>query len=123
MTAAMDRHSDGVRATSTRFQPGAPRRWGHVLLRVYHGIERDRILANAAAVTYYALLAIFPGIAALVSVYGLFADPGTIAAHLDTMAGVAPVGAIEVIRGQLTRLTAQPNAALGVGFVVSLAIA
>jgi len=119
----MDTHSDGLRATSARLRPGASRRWRHVLLRVYHGIERDRILANAAAVTYYALLAIFPGIAALVSLYGLFADPGTIAAHLDTMAGVVPGGAIEVIRGQLTHLTGQPNTALGVGFVVSLGIA
>ena len=51
------------------------RGWKDILLRVYNGISEDRILANAAGVTYYALLALFPGIAALVSIYGLFADP------------------------------------------------
>jgi hypothetical protein len=38
--------------------------WKDILLRVYNGISDDRILANAAGVTYYALLALFPGIAA-----------------------------------------------------------
>src|SRR4249920_2950792 len=52
--------------------------WKDILLRVYRGIGDDRILANAGAVTFFALLALFPGIAALVSIYGLFADAGTI---------------------------------------------
>ena len=47
------------------------------MARVCRGFGR-RILANAAAVTFYALLALFPAIAALVSIYGLFADPASI---------------------------------------------
>src|SRR5262249_46217801 len=39
--------------------------WKDILLRVYNSISDDRILANAAGVTYYALLALFPGIAAV----------------------------------------------------------
>src|SRR5438874_5010478 len=66
------------------------RGWKDILLRVYEGISEDRILANAAGVTFYALLALFPGIAALVSIYGLFADPATIVSHLDAIAGFAP---------------------------------
>jgi membrane protein len=93
-----------------------------LLLRIYNGISDDRILANAAGVTYYALLALFPGIAAVVSIYGLFADPNTIVSHVDTMAGVAPGGAIDVIREQLTRLSAQGNTTLGVSFLLGLAI-
>src|SRR4051794_4998772 len=50
------------------------RGWKDILLRVYRGISDDRILQNGAAVTFYALLALFPGIAALVSIYGLFSD-------------------------------------------------
>jgi membrane protein len=93
-----------------------------ILLRVYNGISDDRILANAAGVTYYALLALFPGIAALVSIYGLFADPSAIVSHLDAIAGFAPGGAVDVIRDQLTRLTAQGSATLGISFLVSLVI-
>jgi membrane protein len=98
------------------------RGWKDILLRVYNGISEDRILANAAGVTYYALLALFPGIAALVSIYGLFADPATIVSHLDAIAGFAPGGAVDVIRDQLTRLTAQGSTTLGISFVVGLLI-
>ena len=94
--------------------------WKDILLRVYSGITDDRILANAAGVTYYALLALFPGIAAVVSIYGLFADPNAIISHIDTMAGFAPGGAIDVIRDQLTRLSAQGSTKLGVSFLIGL---
>ena len=97
-------------------------RWKDLFLRVYNGISEDRIFANAAGVTFYSLLALFPGIAALVSIYGLFADPSTIVGHLDTMSGFAPGGAIDVLREQLTRLAAEGKRTLGVGFLVGLVI-
>jgi membrane protein len=96
--------------------------WRYILLRVYNGISDDRILANAAGVTYYALLALFPGIAALVSIYGLFEDPITIVSHVDAMAGFAPGGAIDVIRDELTHLSAQGRTTLGLSFVIGLVI-
>src|SRR5271163_3758632 len=49
--------------------------WQDVLGRLYHGISEDRILLVAAGVTFYAILALFPGIGVIVSIYGLFADP------------------------------------------------
>ena len=98
------------------------RGWKDILLRVYRGIGDDRILANAGAVTFFALLALFPGIAALVSIYGLFADAGTIGKQLDTLSLILPGGAIEVIGGELTRLTGQPAAKLGFGFGFTLLV-
>jgi membrane protein len=98
------------------------RGWKDILLRVYHGISKNRILLVAAGVTFYSLLAIFPGIAALISIYGLFADPATVASHLDTIASVAPSGAIDVLREQMTRLASQGGTTLGVSFLVGLAI-
>ena len=56
------------------------------------------------------------------SIYGLFADPNTIVSHIDTMAGFAPGGAIDVIRDQLTRLSAQGSTKLGVSFLIGLVI-
>lgn len=99
-----------------------PAGWKDILLRVYNGISEDRILENAAGVTFYALLALFPAIAALVSIYGLFADPSTIASHLNAIAGFAPGGAIEVIRDQLTRLAAQGSTTLGISFLIGLVV-
>jgi membrane protein len=102
--------------------PASRRRWQDVLFRVYRGISDDRILLVAAGVTFYAVLALFPGIGAIVSIYGLFADPNSIAAHLDTLSGVIAGGGIDVLREQLTRLAQQDKAALGFGFAVSLMV-
>jgi membrane protein len=96
--------------------------WKDILVQLYNCISEDRILANAAAVSFYALLAIFPGLAALVSIYGLFADPGAIDAHLSSLVGILPGGAVDVLRDQLTRLAAQGGATLGISFVFSLAV-
>ncbi|WP_369539504.1 hypothetical protein [Bradyrhizobium japonicum] len=48
--------------------------------------------------TYYSLLAIFPAIAALVAVYGLFSVPMTLTRHLDQLGEFLPGGAIDVAR-------------------------
>ncbi len=93
------------------------------MVAVVGGVSADRIFLIAAGVTFYAILALFPGIGAIVSVYGLFADPSAIAGHLDTFSGFAPGGAVDVLRDQLTRLAHQNGAALGLGFAVSLVIA
>ena len=98
------------------------RRWKDVLQGVYHGISEDRIFLVAAGVTFYAILALFPGIAAIVSIYGLFADPSRIVAHLDTLSGFAPSGAVDVLREELTRLAHQDRAALGFSFAISMGI-
>jgi membrane protein len=100
-----------------------PRRgWKDILLRVWSGVFGDRILASAAAVAFYTLLALFPAIAALVSIYGLFSDPTTIARQLDALSGIMPGGAVQVIGDQLTRVTQNRNATLGIGFAVGLLV-
>jgi hypothetical protein len=75
--ATSDRRSLGAgRGRSAETPSQIPARgWKDILLRVYHGISKNRILLVAAGVTFYSLLAIFPGIAALISMYGLFAGP------------------------------------------------
>ena len=114
----------GGRGRSAEKPSDIPARgWKDILWRVYAGISDDRILANAAAVTFYALLALFPAIAALVSIYGLFADPASIQQQLDSASGVLPGGAIDVIRDQLNSLAAQPRGTLGVSFVIGLVVA
>jgi membrane protein len=84
--------------------------------------SEDRILLVAAGVTFYLLLSIFPGIAALFSIYGLFANPADIAGHLDALANVAPGGAIDLLREDMTRLASNGGTTLGIGFLVSLAV-
>ena len=76
----------------------------------------------AAGVTFYALLALFPAIAAVVSLYGLFTDATTITNHLGLLSGFLPVGAVEVIGDQVKLLTAQGQSTLGFTFIGTLAL-
>lgn len=70
----------------------------------------------------YSILAIFPAIAALVAIYGLFSDPGSIAKHLDDVSGFIPGGAVDVAREQLTRVATKGNRTLGFTFAIGLGI-
>jgi membrane protein len=99
-----------------------PHGWRDVLSHVWQNIGRHRVLAIAAGVTFYALLAIFPAIAAVVTVYGLFADPGTISRQINTLSGLLPGGALEVIGSEVKRITSGPPSSLSVTLVVSLLI-
>jgi len=96
--------------------------WKDILWRTYEEFGKDRVTSVAAGITYYALLAIFPAIAALVSIYGLFADPGTIQDHLNTVSGFLPGGAIDIIGDQVKRIASKGSGALGFGFVFGLAL-
>jgi len=98
------------------------RGWKDILWRTYEEFNKDRVMSVAAGVTYYALLALFPAIAALVSVYGLFADPGTIQDHLNTLSGILPGGALDIIGEQVTRIASQGSGTLGFGFIFGLAL-
>jgi membrane protein len=96
------------------------RGWKDILWRSYNNVSAHRLLAIAAGVTFYSLLAIFPAIAALVSLYGLFADAGTVATHLDSLSGLMPGGALDVVRDQMTRVASQGQGTLGLTFAISL---
>jgi len=72
--------------------------------------------------TFYSLLAIFPALAALVAIYGLFADPGAIAAHLNEVSGFVPSGALDVARDQLARVASKGDRALGFTFAIGLGV-
>jgi membrane protein len=115
LKAGGSQNDRGRRASTPSEIP--PRGWVDVLWRVYHGISDHRVLAIAAGVTFYSLLAIFPAIAALVALYSLFADPGTIRSQLDSLSNLLPGGALAVIGDQITRVSAQGQATLGFAFV------
>ncbi len=98
------------------------RGWKEIASRVWTQIGEDRVIAVAAGVTFYSLLAIFPMITALVSIYGFVADPVTINEHLGAMASMLPGGALDVIGEQVTRIASQPRGQLGFGFIGGMAV-
>jgi membrane protein len=94
-----------------------------VFWRVVHEVREDRVTLIAAGVTFYLLLALFPGLAALVAIYGLVADPATMAEHLRELSGLLPPGAFDLIAERITSLVEARSSTLGLTFFIGLAVA
>ena len=97
-----------------------PRGWKDILWRTWNEFNKDRITAVAGGVTFFALLALFPAIAAFVSLYGLFSDVHSALKQLDQLSGVLPPGVLGFVGDQMIRLATGAVGGLGVAFVVSL---
>jgi membrane protein len=98
------------------------RGWLQVAKRGWKEAKADQVPLLAAGVAFYAFLSIFPALIALVSIYGLFADPATIANQLNSMTAALPDEARQIITDQVTA-QASRRTALGVGLIISVAIA
>jgi membrane protein len=114
-------HGRGRDADEPRDIP--PLGWRDIFWRVLYAIPEDRILATGGSVAFFTLLAVFPAIAVVVSLYGLFADARTIGDHLVLMAGILPEGVLELIRGQIIAITSKQTPALSLAFGISLLVA
>jgi membrane protein len=97
--------------------------WKDILVRSYYEIQNDRLLALAAGVVFYSLVALFPAIAAGVSSYALFADAATIGKHLSIAADIVPAGALDMLGEEISRIAAKSEGKLTFGFLLGLAIA
>ena len=135
-TLAIRRHLGRSADTSPidRDAPPAPLRSGHplaviashgtdILSGTYERIGRDRILATAAGVVFYGLLAIFPAITALVSSYGLFADPSTISDNLHSLALMLPGDSFTIVQDEVQRVLATASSSLSLTFGFGLVFA
>ena len=80
-------------------------------------------MAVAAGIVFYGLLALFPAITAVVSLYGLFANAATINGHLASLSEILPSSAVSIIHEQIARLTAKSGTKLGFGFILGLGVA
>ncbi|MCL6654664.1 ribonuclease [Agrobacterium rubi] len=94
-----------------------------VFWRVFSQFFDDRVTLIAAGATYYLLLALFPALAALVSLYGVFSDPVTIAKHIAFLSTVLPPGAFDLIVSQLDGLSQQKNSTLSIGVITGFLVA
>lgn len=83
----------------------------------------DNLTDWAAALTYYGLLALFPGLVAMVSLLGLFGDPKTTTSSLtEIITSIGPESAAQTFSGPIESLTSNQSAA-GFAFIAGLAVA
>ncbi|BAI76034.1 ribonuclease BN (plasmid) [Azospirillum sp. B510] len=94
--------------------------WKDILLRVWDEQSGDNVSMLAAGVSYYALLAIFPAVAALVSIFGLVADPAMIETQLSQLRGLLPPEALTIVSDQARKVATAPSQGLGFGLIFGL---
>src|SRR5690242_5360415 len=81
------------------------RGWWDIAWRVLKRLGTDNVTLVSGGLAMYALLSVFPGLAAAVSVYGLFATPADVAKHLSVFAGILPPGVWDIFNAQLRTVT------------------
>ena len=99
------------------------RGWGNILSRVKQRMREDNLSIISAGVAFYALLSLFPALAAMVAIYGLVADPQQVESQVASLSAMLPAQAAELITGQLHDLVQTDRTALGLGAAVGVLLA
>ena len=101
-----------------------PARWSNGLLRAVRArMAEDQLSIVAAGVAFYALLAIFPALIALVGVYGLLFDPSAVNQQIATLSGFLPRQAATLLVEELAEITTMDRTRLGIGSAAALLFA
>lgn len=99
------------------------RGWWDILLRVKDEASADNLGIIAAGVAFQALFALFPMLAAIISIYGLVADPASVESQLQSLGGLLPAEAQGILAEQLKSLTSTSSAGLSFGLALSVLLA
>ncbi len=122
-----DRDGGSTSSTAPGLQADRPqdiprRGWGQIAKRGWAEAKTDHVPLLAAGVAFYAFLAIFPAIIALVLLYGLIADPATITNQVNALGGALPAEVRNLIVQQVSMSSSRPTGA-GVGLVFAILLA
>jgi membrane protein len=97
--------------------------WLGTLKRTVKGFRRDNLTDWAAALTYYAVLSLFPAIIALISILGLVVDPATITRVItDVVSQLGPKSAVDTFKGPIDQIASNRSGAL-LGLIFGIAAA
>ncbi|KQY59846.1 ribonuclease BN [Aeromicrobium sp. Root495] len=89
------------------------RSWTYVVRKTVREFSQDQCTDLAAALTYYAVLALFPALVALVSLLGVFGQgPKTVDSLLAIVDQVGPSSAVDTLQPTIERLSSAQGAGL-----------
>jgi membrane protein len=86
-------------------------------------IGKDNLSLVAAGVAFYAMTAIFPAIAAFVSIYGLFADPAKVQDQVASLSSLLPATSLKLLTDALQSYASKSHSSLNFALLVALALA
>jgi membrane protein len=104
-------------------KPASPKGMWEILKRVFIRMGADNLTLVAAGVAFYGLLAIFPALAALVSIYGLVADPHSVMETAGQISSFIPGEAAKLITDALQKLVTASKPSLNTAAIIAIAIA
>ena len=113
-------HGRGRDAESPTEVPKAG--WLDILSRTKQQLGEDNLTIVAAGVAFYGFVAVVPSLAALVSIYGLVADPSNVGDQITSLASILPDEVVPLLREQMLRITSN-NEAAGIGAIIGVLIA
>jgi len=96
--------------------------WWDIVRRVSSQVVDQNVVILSAGIAFFAMLALFPALAAIVTTYALMADPADVAEHFATLSAVLPSDVASIIGRQLQMLTEQQQG-LGLKLVLGLLFA
>lgn len=91
--------------------------------RLWNGISQDDLNLMAAGIAFYFLMAVFPALAAAISLFGIFSDPSIIGEHIELLEEFLPHDVVSIFSNQVNDLTAASSRSLGFGFAISVMLA
>lgn len=96
--------------------------WKKILLEVKDRIGENNLTIVAAGVAFYAFLAIFPALMALLSLYGLAVNPELAEQQISQLSGMMPEEAFTIIKERVENLISTPGNTLGWGTALGILI-
>ncbi|QYX58283.1 YihY/virulence factor BrkB family protein [Roseovarius sp. SCSIO 43702] len=97
--------------------------WKDIAFRVKDEIAADRVSLIAAGVAFYALLALFPAITALLAIGGLIVEPSQIVTVLDELTAIMPEDVASIILDQAEKVAGSREGGLGLAAVLGIVLA
>ena len=94
-----------------------------ILMHTWQRVSKDNLSGLAAGAAFYALLSIFPTLTALVSLYGLVADPSMVARQVTAIEGILPPEAVKLVGTWLQIFVQGPPSRFGIGLIASVLFA
>ena len=94
-----------------------------VLKRVWVATGERNLDLIAAGVAFYAMLAVFPAVAAVIALWGFWSDPVIVENQLDLLRRFIPAEAFLLLRGQVDALVRANSSTLGWTTIISIGAA
>src|SRR5580692_4845565 len=99
------------------------RGWADILWRCWQEVSDANLFLVAGGVTYAILLALFPGLAALVAIYGLVLDPSQVEKQVTALSGVLPEQSQQMLADEVHKLVSTSSGTLGLSAAAGVLLA